>query len=272
MLAMEGIFFKVTFLTFLISALLYIVYTSSRKEGIWKLASYLGIIGLLSLTVSMVSRTISADRLPFSNMYEYNICFAWGVVLVHLFVERKFKIKILGVFVLPIAFLLILYASQLSNEIVPLVPALQSNWLVAHVAVAIIAYGAFAVSFGLSVMYLIKEKLKDSNNIIIQQLPQPEVLDRLTHQVIIFAFPFMTLCVITGAVWAEKAWGTYWAWDPKETWSLITWLIYAAYLHTRFVYGWKGKKAAWLSIIGFLAVIFTYLGVNLLLSGLHSYV
>jgi cytochrome c-type biogenesis protein CcsB len=133
------------------------------------------------------------------------------------------------------------------------------------VGVAVAAYGAFTVSFGVALLYLLKEYFK------IKQLPEAEKLDDLTYKLIAFGFPFMTLVLITGAVWAEQAWGTYWSWDPKETWSLITLLIYAGYLHARLIWRWKGRTAAWLAVIGFAAVLFTYLGVSFLLSGLHSY-
>ena len=140
-----------------------------------------------------------------------------------------------------------------------------SNWLLAHVGVAIVAYGIFAFSFGTAILYLVKDRFKA------KWLPAKDKLDELTYQLIAFAFPFMILVIVTGAIWAEQAWGTYWSWDPKETWSLITTLIYLGYLHARLVMGWKGKVAAWFAVVGFLAVIFTYLGVSFLLSGLHSY-
>jgi cytochrome c-type biogenesis protein CcsB len=193
--------------------------------------------------------------------------FSWGIVLIYLLLEfRQYNnVKMIGIVVVPVAWLAALYASTLNKTIEPLVPALQSNWLLAHVGVAIVAYGAFAISFATALLYILKEYYN------YKWLPAKEKLNDLTYQLIALAFPFMTLVLITGAVWAEQAWGTYWSWDPKETWSLITWLIYLGYLHSRLVLRWKGKASAWLAVIGFLAVIFTYLGVNFLLSGLHSY-
>lgn len=173
-------------------------------------------------------------------------------------------------------------------------PALKSQWLTFHVITAILAYGAFAVAFGLGVMYLLKYRLAPVNadkahNLdkankenkenkaseetagFISRFPPLDTLDELAYRVVGFAFPLLSLCIITGAIWANYAWGTYWSWDPKETWSLITWIIYAGYLHARLMYGWKGKRAAWMAVFGFAAVLFTFFGVNYFLPGLHSY-
>jgi cytochrome c-type biogenesis protein CcsB len=167
------------------------------------------------------------------------------------------------------------YASLNPNEIQPLIPALQSNWLISHVVTCFVGYAAFAVSFGVSFLYLFKMKTekKPAKNPggLLDYLPASDLLDEVGYKTIAIGFPLLTIGIITGAFWANVAWGTYWSWDPKETWSLIVWLIYAAYLHARITKGWRGKKAAALSIIGFSATIFCYLGVNLLLSGLHSY-
>jgi len=165
----------------------------------------------------------------------------------------------------------------LSNNIEPLVPALQSNWLLYHVVTCFLGYAAFAVACGVSIMYLIKASHEANNSFavsaggIMSLFPPTRVLDDLNYRAIMIGFPLLTLGIITGAAWANYAWGTYWSWDPKETWSLIVWFVYAAFLHARFTRGWVGKRAAWLSIIGFAATIFCYLGVNLFLSGLHSY-
>jgi cytochrome c-type biogenesis protein CcsB len=165
------------------------------------------------------------------------------------------------------------YASLSSNvrdEIEPLIPALQSNWLTYHVLTCFLGYAAFAVSFGASIAYLIKDRkanMSSENSL----LPQITVLDEVIYKGVGVGFLLLGIGIITGAVWANYAWGSYWSWDPKETWSLITWLIYATFLHARLTRGWRGKKTAILSIIGFCGVIFTFLGVNYLLSGLHSY-
>ncbi|MGA1865424.1 MAG: c-type cytochrome biogenesis protein CcsB, partial [bacterium] len=152
-------------------------------------------------------------------------------------------------------------------------PALQSNWLLIHVVTCFFGYAAFAIAFGFSIMYLIKhghekDGLKTG---FISLLPSSQVLDDLEYKAVAVGFPFLTLGIITGAAWAHYAWGSYWSWDPKETWSLITWFVYAAFLHARFTAGWRGKRTAILSILGFLFVLMTYFGVSFLLGGLHSY-
>jgi len=271
---LENNLFGLAVVSYLIAMVLYFVYTVRRREetGPAFLATALA---FALQTAAMIVRTVAAGRLPFSNMYEFTSLFAWGVALVFLFIERRYAIKALGVFITPLIFALIGYASVLPKEITPLVPALQSYWLQIHVITAILAYGGFGVSFGVAVMYLLREKKEASAKApggFSQLLPGLKVLDALNYGAIAFAFPFMTLVLITGAIWAERAWGAYWSWDPKEVWALITWIIYAVYLHARYTYGWKGHRAAWMSITGFLAVLFTYFGVNLLLTGLHSYI
>ena len=159
---------------------------------------------------------------------------------------------------------------DISDRIQPLIPALKSNWLIAHVALCFFGYAAFAIAFGVSIMYLIRKPETAGNSPLISRLPSLRVLDELNYQLIMFGFLFLSAGIITGAVWANSAWGRYWGWDPKETWSLITWFIYATLLHAKLMRGWHGRRIAFLSILGFFAVLFTYFGVNLL-PGLHSY-
>lgn len=208
---------------------------------------------------------------PLSNLYESLVFFSMVIAFVYLFVEFKYKIRTLGIFGSLIPFLAVAYASLgVNSNIEPLLPALQSNWLIAHVMTCFIGYAAFAIAFGISLLYLVKSLSKENENSLLARIPDFDVLDDLTYQMVMFGFLFLSLGIITGAVWANQAWGRYWGWDPKETWSLITWLVYAAVLHARMMRGWKGKQIALLSILGFAAVIFTYFGVNLL-PGLHSY-
>ena len=174
---------------------------------------------------------------------------------------------------MPFAALAMILAEMKNPAIAPLVPALQSNWLIAHVVTCFIGYAAFAVACGFGVVYLLKdrEKAKNTQGKLLSQLPPLKIIDDIIHKTLIFGFLWLSAGIITGAVWANSAWGTYWSWDPKETWSLITWFIYAAALHFRFTKEWGGQRIAWFSIIGFASVMFTYYGVNFLLSGLHSY-
>jgi cytochrome c-type biogenesis protein CcsB len=209
---------------------------------------------------------------PLSNLYESLTFFSWTIGLIYLVIEKRYHNRVLGAFATPLAFFALAYASlSPGKEIVPLIPALKSNWLIAHVITCFIGYAAFAIAFGVSLMYLLKNKgPKDHGVKIFERIPARSLMDELTHQLIMFGFLFLTVGIITGAVWANSAWGRYWGWDPKETWSLITWLIYAAFLHFRLMRGWHGKRLAFMSILGFSAVLFTYFGVNLL-PGLHSY-
>jgi cytochrome c-type biogenesis protein CcsB len=229
-------------------------------------------------TVGILLRWVESYQMgighaPLSNLYESLVFFAWTAGVIYLFVEFKYKNALVGAFVTPIAFLAMAYASMspnISDKIQPLVPALKSNWLIAHVATCFFGYAAFAIAFGMSIMYLIKMRHPDREEGIVAHIPPLDVLDELTHRMVLFGFLFLTAGIITGSVWANSAWGSYWSWDPKETWSLITWFVYATLLHARLMRGWQGKQIAYLSILGFAAVLFTYFGVNLL-PGLHSY-
>ncbi len=238
----------------------------ARGPGV--IARYGSLIAWLSLaflTASLVFRTVAVGHGPFANMYEFSVAFAWGVLAMYLYFEYRYQQQILGLIALPVALGLLLYATTIPSTSEPLVPALQNNLLLTmHVAVAIVAYGTFAVSFAAAVLHLIQPEGGR------RPLPRPEVLDEISYRAVVIGFPFLTLTVVLGAVWADVAWGSYWSWDPKETASLLTWLIYGAYLHARVVRGWRGNRAAWLLVAGFAATLFTYFG-NLFFGGLHSY-
>ena len=203
---------------------------------------------------------------PLSNRYESLVFFAWSLPAVGLIAFRKNLQGWLGSVVAILACLLLAYASfgGADANIQPLMPALKSNWLLIHVITAFLGYASFSVGFGAALLYLVQEKWPRPS------LPAAPLLDRLLYRATMLGFLLLTFGILTGAVWAETAWGRYWSWDPKETWSLITWLIYAALLHARLLKGWHGRRIAWLAVLGFLAVIFTYLGVNYLPS-LHAY-
>jgi cytochrome c-type biogenesis protein CcsB len=204
---------------------------------------------------------------PLSNFYESLVFFAWTLPALGLFAFRRYFKGYLGALVSVLACLLLAYASfgGVDTRIKPLMPALKSNWLLIHVVAAFLGYAAFALAFGAGLLYLVQERRPRKS------LPPPAQLDRLVYRAAVLGFLLLTLGILTGAVWAETAWGRYWSWDPKETWSLITWLIYATLLHARLLKGWQGRRIAWLAVLGFLAVLFTYFGVSFLLTGLHSY-
>ncbi|MDR3543662.1 MAG: c-type cytochrome biogenesis protein CcsB [Desulfosporosinus sp.] len=260
--------------------LLYWIRLGSKNEFIGRLATSLTIIAVIVNTVAIILRMVTSGHPPLSNGYEFLLTFCLGIMAVYLYAEFRYNLRSLGAFVMPIPFFLLMFIimsmgpEERIAQAVP--PALKSQWLTFHVITAMFAYGAFAVSFGLGIMYLLKLSQEDngyksSRQGVVMRFPALEVLDELAYKVVGFAFPLLTLCIITGAIWADYAWGTYWSWDPKETWSLITWIIYAGYLHARLMYGWKGKRAAWMAVFGFAAVLFTFFGVNYFLPGLHSY-
>ncbi len=268
----------ITFVYFA-SFMLYLLMMVMGKEFFGRLATFVTLAGLLGQSLAILLRWIESYELgighaPLSNLYESLIFFAWTLVFLYLLIEWRTKNRSLGAFATPLAFLAMAYASYsptISSRIQPLVPALKSNWLIAHVLTCFFGYAAFGLAFGLSLMYLLKKREKSQgSNIFIRIIPESSILEDMSYQMVVIGFLLLTLGIITGSVWAHSAWGSYWSWDPKETWSLITWLVYAALLHSRMVRGWKGNKLALLSIIGFSCVLFTYFGVNYL-AGLHSY-
>jgi cytochrome c-type biogenesis protein CcsB len=270
-----------SYITFVycLSFLFYFLRMVMGKEILGRAATWITILGLAAHTFAIILRWIESYQLgaghaPLSNLYESLIFFAWTIVLFQLLIERKSGSKSVGTFTTPLAFLAMAYASLspgISSQIQPLIPALKSNWLIAHVVTCFLGYAAFGVAFALSLMYLLKNlDESESNTLFSRLIPSRSVLDELSYQMVIIGFLMLTIGILTGAVWAHTAWGTYWSWDPKETWSLITWLVYAALLHSRMVRGWRGKRLAFFSIIGFCCVLFTYFGVNYL-PGLHSY-
>ena len=243
-----------------------------------KLAKWAAILTVLGNLAGFFLRWVESYQLgighaPMSNMYESLVFFALTIGIIYLYIEHRYQNFFVGAFATPIAFLAMAYASMSPNvndRIQPLLPALKSNWLIAHVLTCFFGYAAFAIAFGVSIMFLLKLKARTDGKGILAFLPEQRILDDLTHRMVLFGFLFLSVGIITGSVWANSAWGSYWTWDPKETWSLITWFVYATLLHARLIRGWYGKKIAFLSILGFMAVLFTYFGVNYL-PGLHSY-
>lgn len=241
------------------------------------------VLGAALQVLSLVFRGVATDRVPWGNMFE----FATGAVLVTVLsflwlVWRAPRLRHVGVFVLiPVVSILVYAGLKLYAEAAPLVAALRSYWLVIHVAAAITATGVFMLSFVVTVLYLLRQRYErgvaedGSMPRLIAgmgpRLPAAAELDRLSYRTVAFAFPIWTFAVIAGAIWAESAWGRFWGWDPKETWALIAWLVYACYLHARATAGWKGVKAARINLLGFFAMTFNFLIVNMVVSGLHSY-
>jgi len=271
----------ISYLTFVyfLAFVFYLVMMVMGRRLPGTLATYTLLGSFAAQTAAIILRwqesyALGMGRAPFSNLYESLIFFAWTLVLLYLIVEWRTKNKSAGAFVIPLIFLALAYASfspNISSKIMPLIPALKSNWLITHVITCFLGYAAFALSFGFSLMYLFKGNDSANNTAsFLRLIPARGILDELNYQMVVIGFLMLTLGIITGSVWAHSAWGSYWSWDPKETWSLITWLVYAAVIHSRLVRGWKGRKIIILCIVGFACVLFTYFGVNYL-AGLHSY-
>ena len=243
-----------------------VVCLMSRRRFFELAADLLIVAGALTQTVYLGVRWAQAGRAPFSNMFESLVLFAWTVAVVYLVLRVRIRIPWLAAASAALSALALAHASTFESEIRPLMPALQSNWLSFHVLSCFLGYGGFAISALVAAGFLVADRRRSA------VLPETrQTLEAVLTQTISFGFLFLTLGILTGAVWANSAWGSYWSWDPKETWSLITWFVYAIFLHCRFMRGWRGRRAAWISIIGFLSVLFTYYGVNFLLSGQHSY-
>ncbi|MSW85768.1 MAG: c-type cytochrome biogenesis protein CcsB [Actinobacteria bacterium] len=228
------------------------------------------------LLVAVVMRGIWAGRVPWGNMYEFSITSALGVLGAFLIFSLFREIRWLGIYVTTVVLLTLgLAVKVLYTEAAQLVPALKSYWLLIHVSAAVICGGAFTIAAGITIAYLIQDRrlrrTPEGAEPPASRLPSAERLELLNYKILTFAFPLWTFAVVSGAIWAESAWGRYWGWDPKETWAFITWVIYAAYLHARTTAGWRGRRAAWISLVGFLAFLINYFGVNLFVQGLHSY-
>lgn len=224
-------------------------------------------------TANIVTRFVVAGHIPITNLHEASSFFAWCIVFLFFFLEYRYRIGLLGSFIMPVVFIVMLSSSLLPRKIEPLNPLLQSYWLGIHTVLAFLGDAAFAMAFGVGVMYLLQEHYVKTKRLggLFHRLPSLQILDEINYRLITLGFPLLTLAIITGAFWAESSLGTYWRWDPKETWSLITWFVYALVLHVRLTVGWRGRRAAILSIIGFSLVLFTFFGVNLLLKGFHAF-
>jgi ABC-type transport system involved in cytochrome c biogenesis permease subunit len=254
----------IAFFLYLTGAILFLAcfWFESRKTMRW--AIILMAIAFIFQTLGIVTRFIAAGRLPSSNLFEFMVLFSWGVTLLYLLACKRFNAQLTGAVVVPLQVLLMAYGITGLRDVQPLVPALQSFWLQFHVVTAIISYSLFALSFAAAILYLWQDK-RHSNFLSIFE---PE---KISYIAITWGFLFMTLVLVTGAVWAEEVWGSWWTWDPKETWALITWFVYTIYLHLYRSKPWSSRAKAWIAVAGFGAVVFTLLGVSFLLPGVHSY-
>jgi cytochrome c-type biogenesis protein CcsB len=249
---------------------------SARVELFGRVGLSLSILGTAVLAAGALSRGLAAERVPWGNMFEFATTGAAVAMVVYLILVRLYSVQWLGAVVTGFVVIVLGLSMLVYIDAGPLVPALDSYWLVLHVAAAMIAGAAFVVGAGASAFYLLKARAEripgGGRSGYLSRLPSAASMDRLAYRVHAFAFPLWTFAaLIAGPIWAEHAWGRYWGWDPKEVWAFITWVVYAGYLHARATAGWRGKGAAVLALIGFTTFIFNFVGINLFGSGLHAY-
>jgi len=254
---------------------------SRWPSGFWlRLAFSLTCVGLAVHVIAILTRGIAEHRVPWGNMYEFIGAFTCMTVLVLVAASVRYRAYYMGLFVLmPIVFGLGVDLTVLYTPAGSLVPALQSYWIAIHVTAMIVAIGLFIFGAVVTTLYLLADRSErriaagqpSFSAGILRHLPGPAILDRLSYRSVLFGFPVWTFGVMAGAIWADHAWGRYWGWDPKETWSFITWVVYAMYLHARATAGWRGRRAAWIQLAGFACLMFNVIGVNLFITGLHSY-
>jgi len=271
---MSYLLFQVSFAVYVLAAAAYIVFFVSQKVKVRRIARMIFLSAGILHTLNILTRYFEAGHTPITCYHETVSFFAWSVAWSYLLFRWRYTVKNFGTFVSVVTVLLMLLAALASREISPLVPALQSWWLPVHASIAIVADGFLTLAAIGAFMYLLQEReiKRKRFGLFYSRLPSLESLDQLNHHCLSIGFPLMTLGIITGSIWAKQAWGAYWQWDPKETWSLITWFLYAALFHQRLTVGWRGRQAAVITIIAFCSVLFTLWGVTFLLEGMHAYV
>lgn len=278
---MEQWLFGTAFTLYTVAMCLYLGYVATRRDGLPRVGRWALILAVLFHAGSLVVRTYIARGMPqhgwyvpWSNWFESFSFFAIIIASIYLLIQSRLELPILGAFVTPLTFgtMIVAIHSPFGTQIPNLPPALQSYWMAIHVPVMFISYGAFANAFAVGLAYLLQERQMKSKkpSALAFRLPSLEELDNLIYRIIAYAVPILTLGVLLGALWAYDAWGRYWGWDAKETWALITWIVYILYLHQRLVVGWRGRKSAYMSLVGFCTVLVTYWGVNYL-SELHGF-
>ena len=261
---MKTLFF-IAFVVYAVAVILEFTGTAFKKDGLRRAAWIVFIAAFALHSAFIVWRGVAAGRLPLSNQFEFANAFAWGVALLTVAVSVRMKAEWLKVVAMPAALLIMTYAALQPMEIKELMPALRSAWFGVHIGSAVLSYAAFVIAGCIGGRYLILSKKPEENKKALRQM------DYLGYRMVAFGFLFLTLVIISGAIWAEQAWSAFWTWDPKEVWALITWIIYAVYLHLRL----RGKRRdsfmAWYLVVAVFVVFFTFAGVNTLMRGLHTY-
>lgn len=268
---MDVILFKFTVVSYFIGTLIFLVHLTHRKARFSTLSIWATGVGFCFHTVALVVRMMEAKQIPLTNFYEALSFFSWALILIFLFVEYRYRIVILGSFILPLAFLTLISAAALPSEIQMLDPVFQNIWVLIHVFLTILGLVAFTIAFVVGLMYLIQERLLKSKrfNSVFSDLPSLDLLDNFNGRAVVLGFPLLTLGMITGAILSENIWKAYFNLEPVEMLTLVTWLFYFAMLHGRLVVGWRAKKAATLAVLGFIAVVLT-VGVNFIAKGPHN--
>jgi len=271
---MDALFFKVTLVLYLAGTILFLAYVVSRKEALSTFSVIATGVGFCTHLLALLILTIQSGYLPLTNTTEAMSFFSWALVLTFLAVEYRYRIHVLGTFVLPLALVSIIPSAALPMTAKSVDPQLQSVWLMIHTPLALLGVVSFAMAFVAGVMYLIQERLLKSKrfNSLYYKLPSLDLLDDLNRKAVYLGFPLLTLGILTGALWGKYVWGSYWNWEPKQTLTLITWFFYLVVLHGRLTVGWRAKRAAYLAIIGFLGVVFAFVGGTLLAKGPHTFV
>ena len=266
------LFQTVLAITFVATAA-YIVFFISQNKTTRKISRILMVVSGILQTLYLIMRFALAGHPPITSQHEAVFFFAWATTWAYFSFRWWYKVKNFGTFVSVLIFSLLVVSSFSEKTIDPLLPALQSVWLPVHGGISLVAYGFLSLAFCGGLMYLLLERELKSKKFgyFFARFPSLDALDQLNIHCLTAGFIFLTIGIVTGSIWARQAWGTYWQWDPKETWSLITWFIYLVQIHQRFTVGWRGKRAAVMAVIGFGAVVFTLWGVTYLLGGVHSY-
>lgn len=270
---MKVLIFYSALFCYLLSALSYLVYLIYNKKTVERSGHYTLLAAFFIHLASVVFRYLQAGHTPITNMFESLSFFALCIAGFFLYLKRAYAISSLGCIVLPAVSLLLIWALSYPTDIRPLPVILESYWLPVHTTFSFLGNAIFFVSFLVSIIYVIAEReIKRKKSLLFSaRFPSLETLDSINYRCMSYGFPFLTVGIISGSIWAGFAWGSYWSWDPKETWSLITWIVYAILIHNRLAIGWRGRKTAYLMIAGFISILFTFFGVNFLIGGLHSY-
>jgi cytochrome c-type biogenesis protein CcsB len=266
--------FYVSLALYLLSTLFYLLYMVAAKKGVERLAHYALLAGFSIHLLFTIFRYLEAGYTPITNFYESLSFLSLCIAGFFLYLKGSYKVEILGCIVVPMLSVILIWASTFPADVRPLPPVLKSYWLPIHTTFAFIGNAIFFMSFVISLLYLVLERAIKRKTFLAlsNRLPALATLDSINYRCMSYGFPFLTIGIITGSIWAGSAWGSYWSWDPKETWSLITWIVYAILIHNRLNVGWRGRKTAYMMIVGFLSILLTFLGVNLFMGGLHSYV